>query len=79
MPSSKNINGNGTKEKIKDQDTIKQQPRKEKEDVEHAEAQDARHEEHKCMDNEICNSISETCNSKLRILIVYCIVLLHIR
>jgi hypothetical protein len=64
MLSSKNINGNGTKEKIKDQGTIKQQPRKE-ENVEHAEAQDARQEEHKCMDNEICHSISETCNNKL--------------
>jgi len=68
MSSSKNINGNGTKEKIKDQGTIKQQPRKEEEDVEHAEAQDARQEEHKCMNNEIYHSISEqTCkNDKLR-------------
>ena len=44
MSSSRNTNGNGTKEKIKDQGTIKQQPHKE-EDVEHAEAQDARQED----------------------------------
>jgi hypothetical protein len=36
MSSSRNTNGNGTKEKIKDQGTIKQKPHKE-EDVEHAE------------------------------------------
>jgi hypothetical protein len=65
MSSSKNTKGNGMTEKIKDQGTIKQQPRKE-EDIEYAEAQDARQEEHKCMDNEICHSISETCNNKLR-------------
>jgi len=43
MPSSKNINENGTKENIKDQGTIKQQPHNEEDDMQRdAEDQDAR-------------------------------------
>jgi hypothetical protein len=40
MPSSKNINENGTKENIKDQGTIKQQPNKEEEDDKQRDAED---------------------------------------
>ena len=67
MPSSKNINGNGMTEKIKDQGITQQQPHKEEDDKQRdTEDQDARQDEHKCKDNEICHSISETCNHKLR-------------
>jgi len=59
------MNGNGQKEKTREQGITQQQPHKE-EDAEHAEVQGARQDEHKCKDNEIYHSILEACNHKLR-------------